>query len=111
MRHFKRKHLTLEEVLSQRQNQATPEAVECRTPSPRPISSPMILAVPEQTFRKVWEYHTASFENGIWIVTEPELHCYRRKEESFTTKDMHKLYNQLMGATDLFKLGNPQEAG
>ena len=111
VRYFKRKRLTLDEVLAQRQTQATPEAVECRTPSPRSLETPAISTIPERILRRVREYYTASFENGTWVVTDQDSYCYSRKPFIGVEENLDKFHHELSGATHLFRLGNAQEAG
>lgn len=111
MRYLKRKHLTIQDVLSERQTRTTPEAVECRTPSPRTIASPDLFAIPERIFRNLQDYTRGSFENGTWLISGQEYPCYSSKTRSQGSDGLHRLYRELPTACQLFKRGDAQEAG
>jgi len=111
VRYFKRKHLTIEDVLSQRQKRTTPEAVKCRTPSPRTIASPDSFAIPERIFRIIQDYCWGSFENRTWLIPGQDYRCYSSNVRGHERHDLHRLYNQLPVACHLFKHGDAHEAG
>lgn len=109
--YFKRKRLTIEDVLSQRQERLTPEAVECRTPSPRTIATPDLFAIPERIFRSIYDYNRGSFENGTWLIPGQDYHCYSSKARGRERSDLHRLYRELPIAYQFFKRGDAREAG
>lgn len=110
VRYLKRKHLTIQDVLSERQTRATPEAVECRTPSPRAIASPDIFANPERIFRSIQDYTRGSFENGTWLTCGQEYRCYSSKTRSQGNIGLLRLYGDLQAVCALYKRDNAQEA-
>jgi hypothetical protein len=110
-RYFKRKHLTIDDVLSQRQKRTTPEPVQCRTPSPRTIASPDVFAIPERIFRNIHDYYWGSFENETWLISGQDHRCYSSKARGNERHDLQRLYEQIPAACEMFEHGNAQEAG
>ena len=79
VRYWKRKHLTIDAVLALRSMSKTPEAVECLTPMPSPITTPEVLAVPERILRMLRDYHQGSFEAGTWRSDGSAQYCRSTK--------------------------------
>ena len=81
VRYFRRKNISIEDVIARRISSPIPEAVQCFTPvlsptnSPaamsftpihRPIVTPQVLAIPERLLVTIWSYCRSSFESGKW---------------------------------------------
>lgn len=111
VRYFSRKHMTIEDVLALRRSSLTPEVVECLTPVPSPVTTPIALAVPEQIFRTLRDYYSGSFQAGTWVLTEAPYDSYSAKRDEQVTNALRDLYDQSMAACDLFKYNLSKEAG
>ncbi|KAK3172044.1 hypothetical protein OEA41_004128 [Lepraria neglecta] len=66
VRYWHRKGVSVDDVISRRTASPTPEAVECFTPVPSPITTPQVLATPERIYRNVRDYFAGSFDAGTW---------------------------------------------
>lgn len=80
VRYWKRKGVTVDEVIARSIASPTPETVECFTVVSSPITPPDDLATPEYILRIVRGYITASFESGTWVTTDPQTMCYSIKD-------------------------------
>ena len=80
VRYWERKGVTIDEVIARSTASPTPEAVECFTPVPSPITPPEDLTTPEYILRIIRGYIAASFESGTWVKTNPQRRCYSIKD-------------------------------
>ena len=53
--------------------------MECFTPLPSPVRTPAVLAIPEQIFLLLRDYHKGSFEAGAWIDEGAKYECRTTK--------------------------------
>ena len=81
VRYWERKGVTIDEVIARSTASPTPEAVECFTPVPSPITPSEDLTTPEYILRIIRGYVAASFESGTWVKTDPRMACYSIKNE------------------------------
>ena len=79
VRYWKRKGVTVDEVIARSMASPTPETVECFTVVSSPITPPDDLATPEYILRIIRGYIAASFESGTWVKTDPRILCYSTK--------------------------------
>ena len=79
VRYWKRRGVTVDEVIARSIASPTPETVECFTVVSSPITPPDDLATPEYILRIIHGYITASFESGTWVKTDPRTLCYSTK--------------------------------
>ncbi len=73
IRYWERKGVTIDEVIARSTASPTPEAVECFTPVPSPITPPEDLATPEYMLRIIRRYIAGSFESGTWVRTDDSM--------------------------------------
>ena len=86
VRYWKRRGVTVDEVIARSTASPTPETVECFTVVSSPITPPDDLATPEYIFRIIRGYIAASFESGTWVKTDPQTKCYSikgRKDDNY----------------------------
>ena len=82
VRYWKRKNISIDAVGALRSMSKTPEAVECLTPLPSPITTPEVLAVPERIFRMLRDYHQVSLVAGTWRLNGKYQFCRTTKVSS-----------------------------
>ena len=80
VRYWKRRGVTVDEVIARSTASPTPETVECFTVVSSPITPPDDLATPEYILRIIRGYIAASFESGTWVKTDPQTRCYSIKD-------------------------------
>ena len=109
VRYWKRKGVTVDEVIARSMASPTPETVECFTVVSSPITPPEDLATPEYILRIIRGYIAASFESGTWVKTDPRILCYSTKapRDADSTRDFGDTW-QL--AIDLFSTQRLDEA-
>ena len=110
-RYWKRKGISIDDVIAHRTASATPEAVEFVTPVPSRIATPESFAVPERIFIEVRDYFKASFESGNWVHGDPQNLCCTRKFQGNPSDDLNKLHNHSVTACHLFSAHSYEEAG
>ena len=110
-RYWKRKGISLDEVIAQRTASATPEAVELFTPVPSRLATPEAFAVPERLFVKIRDYLTGSFESGNWAHGKPQIDCRPRDFQGDVTTDLAALEVHNLTACQLLSSHSYQEAG
>ena len=80
VRYWKRRGVTIDEVIDRSIASPTPETVECFTVVSSPITPPEDLATSEYIFRIIRGYIAGSFESGTWVKTDPQTLCYSIKD-------------------------------
>lgn len=76
VRYWQRKGRSPDEISIRRRASMTPEAVECFTPVPSPMTSPRLLELPERILTAIRDYYYGSFESGTWLITNDGLYCH-----------------------------------
>ena len=104
VRYFKRKGLSVEDVLASCTASLTPEAVKCSTPVTSPLSTPRELAAPERILISIRDYFRGSFDSGTWVKTEPSIQCYSKKAGPASGESLQEICEQLHLANELFNL-------
>ena len=104
VRYWKRKGVSVEEVLARRSASLTPEAVRCLTPVTSPLSTPRELAAPERLLISIRDYIRGSFDSGTWVKTEPLIDCYSRKAGIASTNHLNEIHDHVNLANSLFDL-------
>ena len=64
IRYFKRKGISIDDIIAYRAASVTPEAVEIVTPVPSRVATPTSLAVPERILTAIRDYFEGSFASG-----------------------------------------------
>ena len=111
VRYWHRKGVSVDDVISRRTASPTPEAVECFTPVPSPITTPQVLAIPERIFRSVRDYFAGSFEAGIWVRTDPSAFCRSIKADEHACECLHEFVYLCMMACRFLSKNYHREAG
>lgn len=109
--YWKRKRLSIDDVIAQRAACTTPEAVQFSTPLPSPVMAPSVLMIPELIFGIISDYYKRSFGSGMWISTSPYLDCCTIKVQEDASSHLDPLYEQCTLGCHLFAQGSFQEAG
>lgn len=110
-RYWKRKGISIDDVIAHRTASATPEAVQLFTPVPPRLATPESFAVPERMFIEIRDYFKASFESGNWVHGDPQIQCYTRKVQGNPLADLNALLNHSSTACHLFSTHSYEEAG
>lgn len=110
IRYWKRKGVSIDDMVARQTASPTPEAVEFFTPVPSPILTPQVLAIPERIFRCVRDYFRGSFDSGTWVRTEPLYACYSNRDEG-DFLGAEKLLFECHFACSLFSRNLFEEAG
>ena len=116
IRYWERKGISITDVVAQRSNSKTPEAVRCfassscSSPS-SPLMTPESIAVPERILVSIRDYFTGSFENGTWFTTDPRLPCESTKAQENSFHALTSFYESSRTACGLFNMNCTQEAG
>ena len=119
--YFKRKRITIEDVLSS--EAATPSDLVCETPmtSPRPMSQKTLSAslhrletpdrfkTAELLCIEIREYVFASFGTGRWVSHGPDKYC-QSKKASFSNGGPLDLFREIQNACSLFDYKRPVQA-
>lgn len=111
VRYWDRKGVLIDDIIARQTSSPTPEAVECFTPIPSPISTPPVLAIPERILCCVRDYFKGSFESGTWVKTEPLSHCNTIKDEEGANFYVKELMLECYLACSLFSRNRFEEAG
>lgn len=108
--YWKRKQMSIDDVLAlSYSREVTPEALECLTPVPSPISAPAVLSVPERLFKAVSDYFHGLFDSGTLYSVDPAKLCASAKEQSIGL--WSRFVAEIYDAYYLFDCGNFREAG
>lgn len=110
-RYWRRKGISIGDVIAHRKASVTPEAVEIVTPVPSRVATPTSLAVPEHIFATIRNYFGGSFASGNWVYDNPEFNCQARNVQGNTLKDLSNLKNHSSTICQLYSNGRYQEAG
>ena len=111
IRYWQRRNLSIDDVVAQRAASKTPEAVKCYTPLGSPIRTPEALALPEQIFITVQDYHRGSFEARTWVGDDEKLICHTTKAKSNSASPIIALRERCLLATSFFNASCCEEAG
>ena len=110
-RYWERKGLRIEDVIAQRAESTTPEAVKCFTPLRSPITTPESIAIPERMLVIIRDYFKGSFERGTWLVTDPRLGCETTKVQEDALGHLWALKERSLIASYLFNNNRFAEGG
>ncbi|MCJ1371570.1 hypothetical protein MMC20_002788 [Loxospora ochrophaea] len=108
-RYWKRKGVSIDDVVARRTFSATPEAVQCFTPLKSPVTTPEPLARPEQMIVTICNYCDGSFDAGTWV--RRKKHCSSMKSPSGGRSSLMVFCQLLQTACQAFNIGASQEAG
>ena len=111
VRYWERKGVRIEDVIAQRSGSTTPDAVECFTAPPSPITTPESIAVPERILVSIRDYFKGSFESGTWLAVDPRLSCETMKAQEDTYAHLLALFRQCKIACGLFDHDRFAEGG
>ncbi|KAG6988550.1 hypothetical protein G7Y79_00071g097210 [Physcia stellaris] len=111
LRYCQRRDESIDDLLAQRAASKTPEAVKCYTPLGSPIRTPEVLALPEQIFITVRDYHKGCFEAGIWVGDDGKSCCRSTKAQFDSEPPIKKFRDQCSLAIGLFFDSRWEEAG
>ena len=111
IRYWRRKGISIDDVIAHRTASVTPEAVEILTPVPSRVATPTSLAVPERIFAAIRGYIEGSFASGTWVYDDPKLSCSTRKVQGDPTIYLDDLVNQSLTVCQLFSNDLYEEAG
>ena len=111
IRYWDRKGVSIDEVIARCTGSPTPEAVDFSTPVSSPVSTPLVLAIPEQIFLCIRFYIKGSFESGNWVRTEPDAFCYSKKAGDVVSGHLGVFHTQSHLACALFQRNTTHEAG
>ena len=112
VRYWKRKKMTVQDVLAQcGSRETTPEALECFTPAPSPISAPAEFEIPERLFKAVSDYCHGSFDSGTWSSIDPRYRRLLVKGKVITNRNLHAWRTQITSVCDLLDDKKFGEAG
>ena len=109
--YFKRKNVRLEDVITRRTGSKTPEAVDCFMTVPSPITTPELIAIPERILVSIRDYFRGSFENGTWVMTNPEGVCETTRGQRNSLADLAQLDSDVSTACQLFGRNDFEGAG
>ena len=110
IRYWQRRNLSIDDVVAQRAASKTPEAVKCYTPLGSPILTPEVLALPEQIFITVRDYHKGCFEARFWVGDDEKNYCGTAKAQSNSVL-MTRFRDQCFLALNLFDASRCEEGG
>ena len=111
IRYWRRKGISIDEVITHRTASVTPEAVEIVTPVPSRVATPTSLAVPERIFTAIRDYFEGSFASGNWVYDDPENVCDTRKVQGNPLRDLVDFSNHSLIACQLFSRHRYEEGG
>ena len=114
VRYWERKGVSVDDVVAQRANSKTPEAVKCFT-SPSSPSSPLVtprsMATLERILVAIRDYYTGSFETGTWFTEDPQTSCQTKKSQRSVLDSLNSLGQECSTACTLFAEDHCEEAG
>ena len=111
VRYWEKRRIPISEVIAQRAASKTPEGMECFTPIPSPVRTPESLAMPENMFLTIRNYHSGSFESGTWTAEEASGCCQTTKGLFDASMWIDTLRRQCELACYLFDHRCAKEAG
>lgn len=111
IRYYEKKKLSIDDVVAQRKMSATPETLEVITPVPSPVTTPEVLAIPEQILRSIRNYYIGSFESRMWTWNKLTLRCSTAKDQRDGFLLLRKLLIGCRTAVRLLRRNDAQEAG
>ena len=111
IRYWKRKGISIDDVIAHRAASVTPEAVNIVTPVPSRVATPLSLALPERIFTAIRDYCEGSFASGNWGYEDPSFLCYTRKVQGDPMEDLNNFVHDSVTARKLFSYHRYQEAG
>ena len=111
VRYWERKGVSIDDVIAQRAESKTPEAVDYFTSPASPIMLPESMAIPERILISIRDYCKGSFENGIWIAMYSRASCEKTKVTENAIVHLDALNEQCETACMLFARNHFQEAG
>ena len=111
MRYWRRKGISIDDVIAHRAASVTPDAVEIVTPVPSRVATPTSLAIPERIFAAIRDYFESSFTSGNWVYNNPESPCYTRKVQENPMNDLLDLVFHSVTACQFFSNHRCQDAG
>lgn len=111
VRYWHRRNKSINDIVAERAASKTPEAVKCYTPLLSPVQTPEALALPEQLFKTLQDYHNGCFEAGIWVGDDEKSYCRTKKGHSDPYSSISRLRARCFLALDLFHRFRFQEAG
>ena len=110
--YWQRKRMNIEDVIAQRSASATPEAIECLTPVPSPVTPAPMFAIPERVFGLVKDYYQGSFQSGTWVLpSNRKAMLYSVKDEENGTPNLEMFARSISLAFRLFDIGESRAAG
>lgn len=68
-RYWRRKHISIPDIVAQRAASKTPETIMFLTPMPSPMTTPSCLALPELIYSTIRDYINGCFNSEVWIKT------------------------------------------
>ncbi|KAL9071458.1 MAG: hypothetical protein Q9161_004175 [Pseudevernia consocians] len=111
VRYWERKGVRIDDVIAQRSNSKTPEAVDFFVSLPSPTRTPESMTVPERILVSIRDYCKGSFETGTWVVTNPRKNCETTKVQEDPLAHLSALHTQSSLACKLFAGNQFEEAG
>ena len=84
----------------------TPPGLVCQTPPASPLTTPLVLEIPERIARLAQDYIDGSFDSGAWMVTESGDHVMWRGSHSL----VHELVDQFTNVVIYFRRGETSYA-
>ena len=111
VRYWKHKGLQVEDVLAQRLESKTPEAVDCFVSSPSPTMMPAPLETLERILISIQDYYKGSFEVGTWLTMDPRMSCKTTKGQEDAMAHLSALTQQCIIACRLFFSNQTRAAG
>lgn len=110
VRYWERKGVSIDDVIAQRAESKTPEAVDCFTSPASPIMMPESMVIPERILVSIRDYCKGSFENRTWLAT-PDGNCTTTKVQGDPVVHLNALSKHCETARALFANSHFQEAG
>ena len=112
IRYWRRKGVSIDDIIAHRTTSVTPEAVKIVTPVPSRVATPTSLAVPERIFALIRDYFEGSFTSGTWVYDDPKSPCYTTRNVRGDSRSiLNDLVNHSLTACYLFSRDHFQEAG
>lgn len=111
IRYWERKGVRIEDVVGQRGESKTPEAVDCFTPLRPPTMMPESMTNSERIFVSIRDYFKGCFETGTWFATDPRVSCQTTKVQEDAFASLNALTTKSETACVLFDNNRYQEAG
>ena len=84
----------------------TPPGLVCQTPPASPLTTPLVLEIPERIVRLIQDYIDGSFDSGAWMVTESGDHVMWKGSHNL----VHKLVDQFCNVVTYFQRGQTSYA-